>query len=178
MGVMHNYSRAELIDEMKRIALLEGEFTLRSGKTSNWYFDKYRFEGNPRIMRSVAHHLARLVPAEIHRIAGIELGGIPLATALSLETDIPAVFVRKSAKDYGTASQIEGLHDPGDNFLVVEDVVTTGGQAVILIKQLREQGLNVCGCLAVLDREEGSREAFDEAEIPFWSLFCRDDFGF
>jgi orotate phosphoribosyltransferase len=175
---MNFYSRAELIEEMKRIALLEGEFTLRSGKKSNWYFDKYRFEGNPRIMRSVAHHLARFVPAEIHRIAGIELGGIPLATALSLETDIPAVFVRKAAKEYGTTKQIEGLHAAADNFLVVEDVVTTGGQAVILINQLREQGLNICGCLAVLDREEGSRAAFDEAEIPFWSLFSRDDFGF
>lgn len=175
---MNFYSRAELIDEMKRIALLQGEFTLRSGKTSSWYFDKYRFEGNPRIMRSVAHHMARLVPSEVHRIAGIELGGIPLATALSLETDIPAIFVRKGAKDYGTEKQIEGIHEPGDNFLVVEDVVTTGGQAVVLIKQLREQGLNIIGCLSVLDREEGSREAFDGEGIPFWSLFCRDDFGF
>jgi orotate phosphoribosyltransferase len=175
---MNHYSRAELIAEMKRIALLEGEFTLRSGKTSNWYFDKYRFEGNPRIMRSVAHHLARLVPSEVHRIAGIELGGIPLATALALETDIPAVFVRKGAKDYGTEKQIEGVYEAGDNFLVVEDVVTTGGQAVELIKQLRGQGLNIVGCLSVLDREEGSRAAFDGEGIPFWSLFCREDFGF
>ncbi|MDQ3024189.1 MAG: orotate phosphoribosyltransferase [bacterium] len=160
------------------MALLEGDFTLRSGRKSNWYFDKYRFEGNPHIMRSVAHHMARLVPAEVHRLAGIELGGIPLATALALETDIPAIFVRKGTKDYGTEKQIEGVYEPGDNFLVVEDVVTTGGQAVVLIKHLRASGLNIIGCLSVLDREEGSREAFDAEDIPFWSLFCREDFGF
>jgi orotate phosphoribosyltransferase len=175
---MNFFTRAELIEEMKRVALLHGEFTLRSGKKSNWYFDKYRFEGAPRVMRSVAHHLARLVPAEVDRVAGIELGGIPLATALSLECDIPAIFVRKGAKDYGTEKQIEGVYEQSDNILVVEDVVTTGGQAVILIKQLRESGLNIVGCLAVLDREEGSQEAFEAENIPFWSLFRRDDFGF
>jgi orotate phosphoribosyltransferase len=175
---MQHYSRLELIEKMKEIALLHGEFTLRSGKTSNWYFDKYRFEGIPGIMRSVAHHMARLVPEGTNRLAGIELGGIPLATALSLETDISSVFVRKGAKDYGTEKLIEGVHNPGDQVLVVEDVVTTGGQAIILINQLREQGINIVGCLAVLNREEGSNEAFAEANIPFWWLFSREDFGF
>lgn len=175
---MQYYSRAELIEKMKEIALLHGDFTLRSGKKSSWYFDKYRFEGIPGILRSVAHHMSRLVPEGVNRLAGIELGGIPLATALALETDLPAIFIRKGAKDYGTEKQIEGVHNPGDQILVVEDVVTTGGQAIILINQLREQGLNVVGCLAVLNREEGSIEAFGEANIPFWWLFSREDFGF
>lgn len=175
---MQYYSRAELIEKMKEIALLHGDFTLRSGKKSSWYFDKYRFEGIPGIMRSVAHHLSRLVPEGTNRVAGIELGGIPLATSLSLESDIPAIFIRKSSKDYGTEKQIEGVHQPGDQILVVEDVVTTGGQAIILINQLREAGLNIVGCLAVLNREEGSNEAFAEADIPFWWLFAREDFGF
>jgi orotate phosphoribosyltransferase len=175
---MQHYNRAELIDLMKTTALLHGDFTLRSGKKSNWYFDKYRFEGIPGIMRSVAHHMARLIPEGTDRLAGIELGGIPLCTALALETDIPAIFIRKAQKDYGTQAQIEGLHQPEDHILVVEDVVTTGGQAIILIKQLREAGLNIVGTLAVLNRNEGANEAFAAENIPFWWLFSRDDFGF
>ena len=127
---MQFYQRAELIEKMKEIALLEGTFTLRSGKTSNWYFDKYRFEGIPGIMRSVAHHMSRMIPDGVDRLAGIELGGVPMATALALETDIPCMFIRKTAKEYGTAAQIEGLHLPEDNILIVEVVVTTGGQAI------------------------------------------------
>jgi orotate phosphoribosyltransferase len=175
---MQFYARDELVAKMKEIALLHGEFTLRSGKKSSWYFDKYRFEGIPSIMRSVAHHMARLLPAGIDRLAGIELGGVPMCTALSLETDIPCMFIRKRAKEYGTAAQIEGVYDKTDNILVVEDVVTTGGQAIVMIKQLREEGLRIAGVLAVLNRSEGSTEAFEAENIPFWSLFSRQDFGF
>jgi len=175
---MQYYARNELIEKMKKIALLHGEFTLRSGIKSNWYFDKYRFEGIPGIMRSVAHHMARLIPAGVDRLAGIELGGIPMCTALSLETDLPSMFIRKKAKEYGTAAQIEGVHQKTDNILVIEDVVTTGGQAIIMINDLREQGLNIVGVLAVLNRSEGSNEAFTDADIPFWPLFSREDFGF
>lgn len=175
---MQSYSRADLIQEMKDIALLEGDFTLRSGIKSKWYFDKYRFEGIPSIMRSVAHHMARLIPEGTNRLAGIELGGIPMCTALSLETELPCVFVRKKAKDYGTSAMVEGLYDPSDNILMIEDVVTTGGQAIVMIKQLKEQGLNIIGTLAVLNRDEGATEAFSSVDIPFWSLFSREDFGF
>jgi len=172
------FARTELIDRMKEIALLEGEFILRSGKKSNWYFDKYRFEGIPEIMASVAHHMARLIPEGTTRLAGIELGGVPMCTALSLETDLPCIFIRKKAKEYGTEAMIEGMHDPQDNILMVEDVVTTGGQAIILIKQLREQGLNIIGTIAVLNREAGATDAFAKENIPFWWLFSREDFGF
>lgn len=175
---MQHYTRAELIEKMKEIALLHGDFTLRSGKKSSWYFDKYRFEGIPSIMRSVAHHMARLVPQGTDRLAGIELGGIPLCTALALESDIPAIFIRKTSKEYGTQAQVEGVHHEGDSILIVEDVVTTGGQAIILIKQLRAAGLNIIGTLAVLNRNEGANEAFAAENIPFWWLFSRDDFGF
>lgn len=175
---MQNYARNELIEKMKEIALLHGDFTLRSGKKSKWYFDKYRFEGIPDIMRNVAHHMARLIPPGIDRLAGIELGGIPMCTALSLETDIPCMFIRKKAKEHGTAAQVEGVFDKTDNILVVEDVVTTGGQAIIMINQLREEGLNINGVLAVLNRNQGSNEAFETENIPFWSLFSREDFGF
>jgi len=175
---MQFYTRAELIDKMKEIALLEGEFTLRSGKKSKWYFDKYRFEGIPGIMRSVAHHMSRLIPEGTDRLAGIELGGVPMCTALALETDLPCIFIRKKTKEYGTAAQIEGVHGPGDKILIVEDVVTTGGQAIELIRQLRQAELNIVGTLAVLNRNEGAEEAFALEEVPFWWLFSREDFGF
>jgi orotate phosphoribosyltransferase len=175
---MHYFARAELIDKMKEIALLSGNFTLRSGKQSNWYFDKYRFEGIPSIIRSVAHHMARLIPDGTDRLAGIELGGIPMVTALSLETGFPAMFIRKAKKDYGTAAQVEGVHQPGDRITLVEDVVTTGGQAVEMVQSLREQGLEIIGVLAVLNRGEGADEAFRDLGVPFSPLFSRDDFGF
>lgn len=175
---MQFYQRTELIDKMKEIALLEGDFTLRSGKKSKWYFDKYRFEGYPPIMRSVAHHMSRLIPEGTDRLAGIELGGVPMVTALSLETDIPCMFIRKTKKDYGTAAQIEGVYKPSDRILMVEDVVTTGGQAIIMINQLREHGLNITGVLAVLNRAEGANEVFEAENVPFWWLFSREDFGF
>ena len=76
------------------------------------------------------------------------------------------------------SSRLEGMHEPGDNILMVEDVVTTGGQAIILINQLREQGLNIIGTIAVLNRAEGANEAFANENIPFWWLFSREDFGF
>jgi orotate phosphoribosyltransferase len=175
---MQHYARTELIDKMKEIALLNGEFTLRSGRKSSWYFDKYRFEGIPSIMRSVAHHMSRLIPEGTDRLAGIELGGVPMCTALSLESDIPCMFIRKRAKEYGTAAQIEGVYEKGDRILLVEDVVTTGGQAIELLRQLRETGLDIIGAIAVLNRNEGANDAFAAENIPFWSLFSREDFGF
>lgn len=101
-----------------------------------------------------------------------------MCTALSLETELPSVFIRKQAKEYGTTAMVEGVYEPSDNILMIEDVVTTGGQAIIMIKQLKEQGLNIIGTLAVLNRDQGATEAFSKENIPFWSLFSREDFGF
>jgi orotate phosphoribosyltransferase len=176
---MKYYKRADLIAKIKDVALLEGDFLLRSGQRSKYYLDKYLFEGIPSILRSVAHHMARMVPDDTTRLAGVELGGIPVTTALSLETDIPCVFVRKAAKGHGTAKVVEGMYEPTDRILMVEDVVTTGGQAVEMIKQLRaEMGLQIVGVIAVLDRNQGGREAFAEAGLPFNALFTREDLGF
>jgi orotate phosphoribosyltransferase len=119
-----------------------------------------------------------LIPDGTDRLAGIELGGIPMVTALSLATDIPAMFVRKTKKDYGTAAQVEGVHSTDDRIVIVEDVVTTGGQAIEMIESLRAQGLNISGVLAVLNRSEGSDEAFQAIGMPFWPLFSREDFSF
>ena len=176
---MRYYQRTELIAKVKEVALLEGDFVLRSGKRSKYYLDKYLFEGIPSILCSLAHHMARMVPEDVTRLAGVELGGIPVVTALSQATDIPCIFVRKSVKEHGTSKQVEGVYEPTDRVLMVEDVVTTGGQLIEMIGHLKESvGLSVVGVIAVLDRDEGSREAFAELGMPFNALFTREDLGF
>jgi orotate phosphoribosyltransferase len=88
------------------------------------------------------------------------------------------MFIRKTKKDYGTAAQVEGVHSAEDRIVLVEDVVTTGGQAIEMIQSLRGQGLDITGVIAVLNRNEGADEAFQEIGVPFWALFSREDFGF
>ena len=175
---MQFYARAELIEKMKQIALLHGEFTLRSGKKSNWYFDKYRFEGIPGIMRSVAHHMARLIPEGTDRLAGIELGGIRCAPRWRWRRTSRRSSSARRRRITARRRRSKACTSPRDRILIVEDVVTTGGQAIILIQQLREAGLNITGTLAVLNRNEGANEAFAAENIPFWWLFSREDFGF
>lgn len=122
--------RHELALAIVRVARITGDFRLRSGATSTEYFDKYRFESDPRLLRAIARHLAPLVPPGTEALAGLELGGIPIAAALSLETGLPAAFVRKEAKPYGTCQLAEGIDVMGRRLLVVEDVITSGGQVL------------------------------------------------
>src|SRR5262249_43008618 len=120
--------RAGLAKRIKAVAYLTGQFTLRSGATSTFYWDKYRFESDPTILVDVAEGLAGLLPASYDRLAGLELGGIPLATALSMRTGTPCLYVRKAAKPYGTSNLVEGGYPAGTRAVVVEDVITSGGQ--------------------------------------------------
>jgi orotate phosphoribosyltransferase len=101
-------NREHLAEAIASVATLRGHFTLRSGATAREYFDKYRFESDPVLLRSIAGHLALLIPRETELLAGLELGGVPIATALALHTGLPAIFVRKRAKDYGTCQLAEG----------------------------------------------------------------------
>jgi orotate phosphoribosyltransferase len=159
------------------VALLRGEFTLRSGRTSSYYFDKYRFETSPRLLRPVAEHLAQMVPEGTVRLAGPALGGVALATAVALETDMPFLIVRKAEKGYGTDELIEGPMDEGDTICLVEDVATTGGAALQAIEALRAAGAGAVQALVVLDRQEGAAEAFAEADVPFHALFTSESLG-
>ena len=131
---------------------LTGEFTLRSGAVSNEYFDKYLFESDPALLRTIAEALAPLVPSGIDALAGLELGGVPIATMLSQVTGLPARFVRKEAKTYGTCRLAEGGDLEGVRLLVVEDVVTSGGQVLISTDDLRERGAVVEHAVVVIDR--------------------------
>jgi orotate phosphoribosyltransferase len=135
-------TREQLAKEIYKISYLRGNFKLRSGQISNEYFDKYRFESNPILLKEIAKQLAALLPKNCDALAGLEMGGIPIATALSLETGLPCVFIRKQAKDYGTCQFAEGLDIKNKNLCLIEDVITTGGQ-VILSAQLTNSGLNL-----------------------------------
>jgi orotate phosphoribosyltransferase len=152
-------------------AHLTGSFKLRSGATSTEYFDKYRFEAEPLLLADVAAAMAPLVPHETEALAGLELGGVPLATALSLATGLPARFVRKRAKDYGTCQLAEGGVVTDIRLTVVEDVVTSGGQVVESCRELRALGATVVGVVCVIDREAGGEQALADEGLELAALF-------
>ena len=169
--------RLELATRINDVCRLTGRFELRSGQISDQYFDKYLFEADPVLLGAVADLAARLIPDGTEVLAGLELGGIPVATALSLVTGLPAAFVRKAAKPYGTTKLAEGASVEGRRVLVVEDVITTGGQVVQSTDQLREQGAKVEQVLCVIDRSGGNHTALTEASLTMRSLFTSQELG-
>ena len=164
-------SRNQLAQALFRTSLLKGEFQLRSGQLAGEYFDKYRFESDPRILNAVAEAMQPLIPAASEVLAGLELGGVPLATALSRITGIPARFVRKAAKNYGTRVVVEGGEIARKRLVIIEDVITSGGQVLESATKLREAGAEVLGVLCVVDRESGGPAALAAANLDLRSLF-------
>jgi orotate phosphoribosyltransferase len=154
---------------------LEGTFTLRSGRTSDHYFDKYLFEGDPELLAQVVAQAVPLVPEGTEVLAGLELGGVPIATALSLATGLRAAFVRKAAKTYGTARLAEGADIAGRQVLVIEDVITTGGQVATSTEHLRRLGAEVEHVLCVIDRSDGSHRALVESGLTVRAVLTAAD---
>ena len=165
----------ELAKQVADVATLTGEFTLRSGQVSNRYFDKYRFEGNPALLRPLATHMAKLIPAETEIIAGLELGGVPLATAISLETGLPAAFVRKEAKTYGTCRAIEGQDVAGKKVTFIEDVITSGGAVSDAYALATAEGAQMLGVVCAIWRGEGDAHIKNTPELPVFPVFSRAD---
>ena len=163
--------RDELAHAVYDCAHLTGTFTLRSGAVSNEYFDKYRFESDPALLRTIAEALAPLVPDATDALAGLELGGVPLAVLLSQVTGLPTVFVRKEAKLYGTCQLAEGGELDGRRLTVVEDVVTSGGQVVASCGDLRARGATVEHALCVIDREAGGPQALAAIGVQLHPLY-------
>ena len=163
--------RADLARRVHQASHLTGEFVLRSGATSGEYFDKYRFESDPLLLRELAEAMAGLLPEGADGLAGLELGGVPLATMLSQVTGLPAGFVRKQAKPYGTRRLAEGLEVAGRRLVVVEDVVTSGGAVVDSCRALRAEGAEVAVALCVIDREAGGPANLSEIGVELRSLF-------
>lgn len=162
--------REELARDVVAAAYLRGAYVLSSGQPSTYYIDKYLFATKPTVLRRLASLLAERVP-DVDRIAGPELGSVPITAALSLETGIPFVIVRKARKAYGTGAGMEGELHAGERVLLVEDVVSTAAQALSAAASLQQAGASVAGVLAVVDREQGGAEAVAAAGLSFDALF-------
>jgi orotate phosphoribosyltransferase len=158
---------------------LEGDFVLRSGRRSRFYLDKYLFSTQPGLLRDIAGGLAAKLPAyePFDLLAGPELGAVAIVTAVSLACGKPFVIVRKGAKGYGTDKAMEGRAEAGQRVVMVEDVVTSGGAALMAAEKLREAGLVVPVLLCVVDREEGGREQIESAGLTFDPLFTATSLG-
>jgi orotate phosphoribosyltransferase len=152
-------------------AHLEGEFRLRSGAVSGEYFDKYLFESDPELLRAIAEALVALVPSDVDAVAGLELGGVPLATMVSQLSGLPALFVRKAPKEYGTRRLAEGGEVAGRRLAVIEDVVTSGGQLIESCAALRERGADIVAVVCVIDREAGGAANLAAHGLELRSVF-------
>jgi len=167
--------KTDLAKQMKATSFLTGQFKLRSEKTSSFYWDKYRFESDPALLSAIVDELQQLLPASFDRLAGLELGGIPLATGLSLTTGKPCLYVRKVAKTYGTCNLVEGGFHAGETAVVVEDVITTAGQVCASVGQMRELGLIVQQVVCVIDREQGGSGNLKDIGCSLASAFTLDE---
>lgn len=173
-----NTDKQKLAQKIHKIAYLTGEFTLRSGQVSDFYFDKYRFESVPELLCEIAEHLLPFIPEDTQLLAGLELGGVPIATALSLKSKIPVVFVRKQAKKYGTCAIAEGQDISNKKILVIEDVITTGGQVLLSVEDLRKRGALIEKVICVIHRSKEDRNlGLEEANLKLQSLFNLNSFA-
>ena len=168
-------SSDDLARQVRDVSRLTGEFVLRSGRTATEYFDKYQFEADPELLDRLAERMAVLIPDGTEVLAGLEMGGIAVVTALARHAKLPTAFVRKQAKQYGTARLAEGAEVAGRRVLVVEDVVTSGGQVVISTGELRKLGAHVDHALCVIDRQEGGAQALAADGITLRALLTRED---
>jgi orotate phosphoribosyltransferase len=154
---------------------LRGEFTLRSGQVSGEYFDKYLFETDPALLARVSAQMEGLLPADADLLGGLEMGGIPIVTALSARTGLPALFVRKQAKEYGTCKLAEGPEVAGRQVTLVEDVITTGGAVRDAVRALRERGAQVGLVICAIDRSVPGENPLADAGIEVRAVLTKAD---
>ena len=162
---------SDLAARIRRCAKVSGRFVLRSGAVSNTYFDKYQFEADSLLLRDIARELAALVPEGTQVLAGLELGGIPIVTMLSQVTGLPAAFIRKQPKEYGTCRYAEGADLTGKRFVLIEDVVSSGGAIIDAMSMLGSDGFAPTAAVCVIDRSTGGGEALAALGLPLRSLF-------
>jgi len=161
----------DLAKRIKDCAELSGDFVLRSGQVSRTYFDKYQFESDPALLHTIAQAMTPLIPAGTEVLAGLEMGGIPVVTILSQITGLPAAFIRKEPKTYGTCGYAEGAALSSKSFILVEDVVSSGGAIIDALSKLKADGFVPQAAICVIDRLTGGKEALAEVGLPLYSLF-------
>ena len=164
-----------LARDIDQTCRLHGEFELRSGQLVTEYFDKYLFESQPELLRRVAEAMVPLLPRETDVVGGLELGGVPIATMVSSVTGIPAIFVRKQAKAYGTRRLAEGAEVTGKSITLIEDVVTTGGAAYAAALALREAGATVDVAVCAIDRSEPGSNRLEQIGVQTRAVLTRAD---
>jgi len=171
-------SKDYLIDILKENQVFKtGKFTLSSGKESDYYIDMKKAITEPNILKTIADLMNQAIAKDnIDKIAGPALGAVPIAAAVSLQSNIPLLMIRKEKKDYGTSKLIEGELNKGDNVIVVEDVTTTGGSLIKAIKAIQENGGIVKKAFVVVDREEGAVNEFKKENIIFEPLISVNEF--
>lgn len=169
--------KQELIAALKACgAIRYGDFTLASGKKSKYYIDIKKASTDPKTLKLIARQAAfRIKQMDVNIVAGVELGGVPLATAASIETELPLLIVRKAIKDYGTKSRFVGDIEPEDRLVMLEDVTTSGGSVRNAIEVVRETGASVKYVISVVDREEGAAENLKEVDVELVPLVSASD---
>jgi orotate phosphoribosyltransferase len=172
-------ARDRLLAELREHALVIGEVVLTSGRTSQYLIDAKRAILRPAGFAALAELVAEQARVwNATAVGGMTMGADPIAcAALAGGAPVKAFFVRKEVKDHGLARRVEGpLLGPEDRCMVVEDVVTTGGSTIAALQALRDEGLQVCGVVAILDRLAGGAAAIEEAaQAPYMALTTIDD---
>ncbi|MFC2015172.1 orotate phosphoribosyltransferase, partial [Chloroflexota bacterium] len=133
------------------------------------------FESDPALLAEIADQMMGMIPKGTEILAGLEMGGIPVATALSIKTGLPAIFVRKKAKEYGTCKFAEGLDIAEKQVCVIEDVVTTGGQIIMSTNDLRQLGADIKSVLCVIERDIKGRENLKNEGLELLPLFTMEE---
>lgn len=164
-----------LAQDIDSTCRLTGNFTLRSGLQVPEYFDKYVFESRPALLRRVAAAIVPLLPEDTDLLGGLELGGVPIATMVSSLTGMPALFVRKAAKTYGTCRLAEGAEVADRTVTLIEDVITTGGAVRAAALALRERGARVHTVVCAIDRSPVGSRPLDDVAVAVRAVLTRDD---
>ena len=167
---------SEIIDALKECEAVQfGDFTLASGQKSNFYIDIKKASTDPKTLKIIAAHIGQLIPIIAKKpsnviIGGVELGGVPIATAVSLETELPLLIIRKEQKEYGTKSRYVGLFSKEKEIVLMEDVTTSGGSVKKAIVALKEDGADISKVITIVDRESGAAESLKELGVELIPL--------
>jgi len=170
---MTNTDLDALARDLDHCSRLSGNFVLRSGQLTEQYFDKYLFESDPRLLERIVNRMVPLIPPNTELLGGLELGGIPLSTMLSSRTSLPTLFIRKKAKEFGTRRLAEGGNPTGRVVVLVEDVITTGGDVRDAAKALRALGATVTHVVCAIDRSIPGSEPLLQDGITINSVLTK-----